>query len=195
MDCLQYFLVVYSHCNLLFIKSLLWSWVQEGNGFILFLLYVARVFLSTLPRHPPEKLLSLASAEIIIHTNFWWLLLLYFMSTRLVVSCVLMALLHALCFRLSQTLVKDVAILAREIHDVAGDGDSQSSSGTGPSTSLSSVPNTPASTISAREEVRSWMTEISASECKQVCRVRLWWETRAASPVAAALKKPHHLPP
>ncbi|XP_074439917.1 centrosomal protein of 170 kDa protein B isoform X4 [Larus michahellis] len=55
--------------------------------------------------------------------------------------------------RLSQTLVKDVAILAREIHDVAGDGDSQSSSGTAPSTSLSSVPNTPASTISAREEV------------------------------------------
>uniref|UniRef100_A0A803VW94 Centrosomal protein 170B n=1 Tax=Ficedula albicollis TaxID=59894 RepID=A0A803VW94_FICAL len=55
--------------------------------------------------------------------------------------------------RLSQTLVKDVAILAREIHDVAGDGDSQSSSGTGPSPSLSSVPNTPASTISAREEV------------------------------------------
>nr|XP_060610666.1 centrosomal protein of 170 kDa protein B isoform X3 [Anolis sagrei ordinatus] len=54
--------------------------------------------------------------------------------------------------RLSQTLVKDVAILAREIHDVAGDGDSQSSSGTGPSTSQSSVPNTPASTISAREE-------------------------------------------
>ncbi|XP_058276905.1 centrosomal protein of 170 kDa protein B isoform X8 [Hirundo rustica] len=55
--------------------------------------------------------------------------------------------------RLSQTLVKDVAILAREIHDVAGDGDSQGSSGTGPSTSLSSVPNTPASTISAREEI------------------------------------------
>ncbi|XP_056349312.1 centrosomal protein of 170 kDa protein B isoform X5 [Oenanthe melanoleuca] len=55
--------------------------------------------------------------------------------------------------RLSQTLVKDVAILAREIHDVAGDGDSQSSSGTGPSPSLGSVPNTPASTISAREEI------------------------------------------
>ncbi|XP_062484093.1 centrosomal protein of 170 kDa protein B isoform X8 [Pezoporus occidentalis] len=55
--------------------------------------------------------------------------------------------------RLSQTLVKDVAILAREIHDVAGDGDSQSSSGTGPITSLSSMPNTPASTISAREEI------------------------------------------
>jgi len=61
--------------------------------------------------------------------------------------------------------VKDVAILAREIHDVAGDGDSQSSSGTGPSTSLSSVPNTPASTISAREEVRSPRAEILASEC------------------------------
>ncbi|RMB98670.1 hypothetical protein DUI87_24888 [Hirundo rustica rustica] len=58
--------------------------------------------------------------------------------------------------RLSQTLVKDVAILAREIHDVAGDGDSQGSSGTGPSTSLSSVPNTPASTISAREECPSY---------------------------------------
>lgn len=82
------------------------------------------------------------------------------MSVRLVVSCVLMALLHALCIRLSQTLVKDVAILAREIHDVAGDGDSQSSSGTGPSTSLSSMPNTPASTISAREEVRTQTTEM-----------------------------------
>ncbi|CAI9541838.1 unnamed protein product [Staurois parvus] len=56
--------------------------------------------------------------------------------------------------RLSQTLVKDVASLAKEIHEVAGDGDSQSSSGTGHSTSLSSVPNTPASIISAREEVR-----------------------------------------
>ncbi|RXM94281.1 Centrosomal protein of 170 kDa protein B [Acipenser ruthenus] len=54
--------------------------------------------------------------------------------------------------KLSQDLAKDLAILAREIHDVAGDGDSQSSSGTGPSTSLSSVPNTPASTMSAREE-------------------------------------------
>lgn len=74
-----------------------------------------------------------------------------------------MVLLHCLCFRLSQTLVKDVAILAREIHDVAGDGDSQSSSGTGPSPSLSSVPNTPASTISAREEVRSGIAGISAS--------------------------------
>ncbi|KFQ58948.1 Centrosomal protein of 170 kDa protein B [Pelecanus crispus] len=63
--------------------------------------------------------------------------------------------------RLSQTLVKDVAILAREIHDVAGDGDSQSSSGTGPSISLSSVPNTPASTISAREELVQHIPEAS----------------------------------
>ncbi|NXX90349.1 C170B protein, partial [Centropus bengalensis] len=59
--------------------------------------------------------------------------------------------------RLSQTLVKDVAILAREIHDVAGDGDSQSSSGTG----HSSVPNTPASTISAREELVQHIPEAS----------------------------------
>lgn len=101
---------------------------------------------------PKKNLLYIASAEV--PTNFLWLLFLYFMNMRLVASCVLMTLLLSPCFRLSQTLVKDVAILAREIHDVAGDGDSQSSSGTGPSTSLSSVPNTPASTISAREEVR-----------------------------------------
>lgn len=55
--------------------------------------------------------------------------------------------------RLSQTLVKDVAILAREIHDVAGDGDSLGSPGPARSPSLSNVPSTPASTISAREEV------------------------------------------
>lgn len=57
--------------------------------------------------------------------------------------------------RLSQTLVKDVAILAREIHDVAGDGDSLGSPGPTRSPSLGNVPNTPASTISAREEVSS----------------------------------------
>lgn len=51
-----------------------------------------------------------------------------------------------LLFRLSQDLAKDLAILAREIHDVAGDGDS-----------LSSLPTTSTlgSTISAREEVMS----------------------------------------
>lgn len=55
--------------------------------------------------------------------------------------------------RLSQDLAKDLAILAREIHDVAGDGDSQTSSGMGTTTSPGSMPNTPASTISTREEV------------------------------------------
>ncbi|KAJ8399132.1 hypothetical protein AAFF_G00415110 [Aldrovandia affinis] len=54
--------------------------------------------------------------------------------------------------RLSQDLAKDLAILAREIHDVAGDGDSQTSSGVCANTSPTSVPNTPASTMSAREE-------------------------------------------
>ncbi|XP_040188620.1 centrosomal protein of 170 kDa protein B isoform X2 [Rana temporaria] len=63
--------------------------------------------------------------------------------------------------RLSQTLVKDVASLAKEIHEVAGDGDSQSSSGTGHSTSISSVPNTPASIISAREELVHHIPEAS----------------------------------
>ncbi|KAM3861150.1 centrosomal protein of 170 kDa protein B [Diretmus argenteus] len=53
--------------------------------------------------------------------------------------------------KLSQDLAKDLAILAREIHDVAGDGDSPSS-GMGTTTSPSSLPNTPASTMSAREE-------------------------------------------
>ncbi|XP_070781808.1 centrosomal protein of 170 kDa protein B [Enoplosus armatus] len=53
--------------------------------------------------------------------------------------------------KLSQDLAKDLAILAKEIHDVAGDGDSPSS-GMGTTTSPSSLPNTPASTISAREE-------------------------------------------
>ncbi|XP_069028768.1 centrosomal protein of 170 kDa protein B isoform X1 [Embiotoca jacksoni] len=57
--------------------------------------------------------------------------------------------------KLSQDLAKDLAILAKEIHDVAGDGDSPSS-GMGTATSPSSLPNTPASTISAREETPSY---------------------------------------
>ncbi|XP_008295302.1 centrosomal protein of 170 kDa protein B [Stegastes partitus] len=57
--------------------------------------------------------------------------------------------------KLSQDLAKDLAILAKEIHDVAGDGDSPSS-GMGTTTSPSSLPNTPASTISAREETPSY---------------------------------------
>ncbi|XP_075386604.1 centrosomal protein of 170 kDa protein B isoform X2 [Tenrec ecaudatus] len=63
--------------------------------------------------------------------------------------------------RLSQTLVKDVATLAREIHDVAGDGDPLASSGPTRSPSLSNVPSTPASTISAREELVQRIPEAS----------------------------------
>uniref|UniRef100_A0A8C5P0W4 Centrosomal protein 170B n=1 Tax=Jaculus jaculus TaxID=51337 RepID=A0A8C5P0W4_JACJA len=63
--------------------------------------------------------------------------------------------------RLSQTLVKDVAILAREIHDVAGDGDSLGSPGPTRSPSLGNVPSTPASTISAREELVQRIPEAS----------------------------------
>ncbi|XP_039980448.1 centrosomal protein of 170 kDa protein B [Xiphias gladius] len=57
--------------------------------------------------------------------------------------------------KLSQDLAKDLAILAKEIHDVAGDGDSPSS-GMCTTTSPSSLPNTPGSTISAREETPSY---------------------------------------
>uniref|UniRef100_A0A2I3H7H1 Centrosomal protein 170B n=1 Tax=Nomascus leucogenys TaxID=61853 RepID=A0A2I3H7H1_NOMLE len=63
--------------------------------------------------------------------------------------------------RLSQTLVKDVAILAREIHDVAGDGDTLGSSEPAHSASLSTMPSTPASTISAREELVQRIPEAS----------------------------------
>uniref|UniRef100_A0A8C3YDT2 Centrosomal protein 170B n=1 Tax=Catagonus wagneri TaxID=51154 RepID=A0A8C3YDT2_9CETA len=63
--------------------------------------------------------------------------------------------------RLSQTLVKDVAILAREIHDVAGDGDSLGLPGPARSPSLNNVPSTPASTISAREELVQRIPEAS----------------------------------
>lgn len=55
--------------------------------------------------------------------------------------------------RLSQDLAKDLAILAQEIHDVAGDGDSPGSA-VGPATSPGSLANTPSPVVSAREEVR-----------------------------------------
>lgn len=55
--------------------------------------------------------------------------------------------------RLSQTLVKDVAILAREIHDVAGDGDMLGTP--------TNAPSTPASTISAHEELVQRIPEAS----------------------------------
>uniref|UniRef100_A0A3B4UUX5 Centrosomal protein 170B n=1 Tax=Seriola dumerili TaxID=41447 RepID=A0A3B4UUX5_SERDU len=67
---------------------------------------------------------------------------------------------HSAEIALSQDLAKDLAILAKEIHDVAGDGDSLSSS-MGTTTSPSSLPNTPASTISAREELVQHIPEAS----------------------------------
>lgn len=54
--------------------------------------------------------------------------------------------------------MKDVAILAREIHDVAGDGDALVSPGPVRSPSLN---NLPASTISAREELVQRIPEAS----------------------------------
>ena len=69
---------------------------------------------------------------------------------------------YVLIPRLSQDLAKDLAILAREIHDVAGDGDAQTSAGAVVETSPTSVPSTPASNISAREEV-PWRTPIPST--------------------------------
>ncbi|XP_057587203.1 centrosomal protein of 170 kDa protein B isoform X1 [Hippopotamus amphibius kiboko] len=63
--------------------------------------------------------------------------------------------------RLSQTLVKDVATLAREIHDVAGDGDTLGSPGPARSPPLGHGPSTPASAISAREELVQRIPEAS----------------------------------
>ncbi|XP_058240639.1 centrosomal protein of 170 kDa isoform X23 [Hemibagrus wyckioides] len=55
--------------------------------------------------------------------------------------------------RISQDLAKDLAILAREIHDVAGEIDSVSSSGTAPSTTVSTAATTPGSAIDTKEEL------------------------------------------
>nr|XP_057914769.1 centrosomal protein of 170 kDa isoform X3 [Doryrhamphus excisus] len=55
--------------------------------------------------------------------------------------------------RISQDLAKDLATLAREIHDVAGKIDSVSSSDTAPSTTVSTAATTPGSAIDTREEV------------------------------------------
>ncbi|XP_037535453.1 centrosomal protein of 170 kDa isoform X3 [Nematolebias whitei] len=55
--------------------------------------------------------------------------------------------------RISQDLAKDLAVLAREIHDVAGEIDSVSSSGTAPSTTVSTAATTPGSAIDTREEL------------------------------------------
>ncbi|XP_034407670.1 centrosomal protein of 170 kDa isoform X6 [Cyclopterus lumpus] len=76
--------------------------------------------------------------------------------------------------RISQDLAKDLAILAREIHDVAGEIDSVSSSGTAPSTTVSTAATTPGSAIDTREEVgpaRPTQPDIQASMRKLVDRV------------------------
>ncbi|XP_044228360.1 centrosomal protein of 170 kDa isoform X1 [Thunnus albacares] len=76
--------------------------------------------------------------------------------------------------RISQDLAKDLAILAREIHDVAGEIDSVSSSGTAPSTTVSTAATTPGSAIDTREEVgpaRPTQPEIQESMRKLVDRV------------------------
>ncbi|XP_058507435.1 centrosomal protein of 170 kDa isoform X2 [Solea solea] len=76
--------------------------------------------------------------------------------------------------RISQDLAKDLAILAREIHDVAGEIDSVSSSGTAPSTTVSTAATTPGSAIDTREEVgpaRSTQPDIQESMRKLVDRV------------------------
>ncbi|XP_058881378.1 centrosomal protein of 170 kDa-like isoform X4 [Acipenser ruthenus] len=55
--------------------------------------------------------------------------------------------------RISQDLAKDLATLAREIHDVAGEIDSVSSPSTAPSTTVSTAATTPGSAIDTREEL------------------------------------------
>lgn len=54
--------------------------------------------------------------------------------------------------RLSQDLAKDLAILAREIHDVAGDGDLQNAA---------VESSTPVSTVTAHEQVCRIVYDIS----------------------------------
>lgn len=48
---------------------------------------------------------------------------------------------------------QDLALIAREINDVAGEIDSVTSSGTAPSTTVSTAATTPGSAIDTREEV------------------------------------------
>lgn len=80
--------------------------------------------------------------------------------------------------RISQDLAKDLAILAREIHDVAGEIDSVSSSGTAPSTTVSTAATTPGSAIDTREEVgpaRPTQPEIQESMKKVPDFLLLLW--------------------
>ncbi|XP_071323953.1 centrosomal protein of 170 kDa protein B isoform X5 [Trachinotus anak] len=94
--------------------------------------------------------------------------------------------------KLSQDLAKDLAILAKEIHDVAGDGDSLSSS-MGTTTSPSSLPNTPASTISAREETPSYpylrgvrSSQVSDSDSSQLLHCD-WFSSTTIPPLPSLI--------
>lgn len=74
--------------------------------------------------------------------------------------------------RISQDLAKDLAILAREIHDVAGEIDSVSSSGTAPSTTVSTAATTPGSAIDTREEVQP--TSIDNLHHSTSLKTKIW---------------------
>uniref|UniRef100_A0A3P9HTM0 Centrosomal protein 170B n=1 Tax=Oryzias latipes TaxID=8090 RepID=A0A3P9HTM0_ORYLA len=68
---------------------------------------------------------------------------------------------------IAQDLAKDLAILAKEIHDVAGDGEPLSpEGGTTTSTSLLPHTNTPDSTISARDELVQHIPEATLNHQK-----------------------------
>lgn len=92
--------------------------------------------------------------------------------------------------RISQDLAKDLAILAREIHDVAGEIDSVSSSGTAPSTTVSTAATTPGSAIDTREEVGSARpTQLDIQESmRQVHLSFFFWHFISALPSFATPK-------
>nr|XP_061821237.1 centrosomal protein of 170 kDa-like isoform X3 [Nerophis lumbriciformis] len=96
--------------------------------------------------------------------------------------------------RISQDLAKDLATLAREIHDVAGKIDSVSSSDTAPSTTVSTAATTPGSAIDTREEVgpgRPTQPDLQASMRKLVDRVfDESLKFRKAPPIISTTKMP-----
>ncbi|XP_055020354.1 LOW QUALITY PROTEIN: centrosomal protein of 170 kDa [Boleophthalmus pectinirostris] len=96
--------------------------------------------------------------------------------------------------RISQDLAKDLAILAREIHDVAGEIDSVSSSGTAPSTTVSTAATTPGSAIDTREEVGSARpTQLDIQESMKQLVDRVFDESlnfRKIPPVISTNKPP-----
>ncbi|XP_072293512.1 centrosomal protein of 170 kDa isoform X2 [Eucyclogobius newberryi] len=96
--------------------------------------------------------------------------------------------------RISQDLAKDLAILAREIHDVAGEIDSVSSSGTAPSTTVSTAATTPGSAIDTREEVGSARpAQLDKQESMKQLVDRVFDESinfRKIPPVVSTIKPP-----